>query len=333
MLLETELESIRTLEALEQLEPEWERLWRRASAATVFQSPAWLIPFARHFVAATQLRTFALRQHGRLVALFPFYILEEGDCKKLLFLGSGISDWLDALIEPGFRERAVGMLFGTLEAIRSEWDVCELQMLRAGSTLAQATLPSGWRQQRELQEVCPSLDLPADAPAIDHVIPGGFLTSLNRARRAARGQFEIAQTEAGDLESALNDLFALHGARWGQRGMPGVLESERIQRFHREVAAGLLELGVLRFYRGVVDGQVVATLYGFYHNREMSFYIAGFDPAIARLSPGSLLFCHGIEEAIANGARRVDFLRGNEPYKYRWGTVDRPAYVRRLTTD
>jgi CelD/BcsL family acetyltransferase involved in cellulose biosynthesis len=31
-----------------------------------------------------------------------------------------------------------------------------------------------------------------------------------------------------------------------------------------------------------------------------------------------------IARALANGVRRLDFLRGNESYKYTWGAVDEP---------
>ena len=31
-----------------------------------------------------------------------------------------------------------------------------------------------------------------------------------------------------------------------------------------------------------------------------------------------------VERAIAAGKRRLDFLRGDEPYKYEWGAVDEP---------
>jgi len=31
-----------------------------------------------------------------------------------------------------------------------------------------------------------------------------------------------------------------------------------------------------------------------------------------------------VARAIAHGRRRLDFLRGNEPYKYEWGAVDEP---------
>jgi Acetyltransferase (GNAT) domain len=45
----------------------------------------------------------------------------------------------------------------------------------------------------------------------------------------------------------------------------------------------------------------------------------------ARLVPGVVLIARTIEDAIARGARRYDFLRGEEPYKYGFGA--RPVDV------
>jgi hypothetical protein len=52
-------------------------------------------------------------------------------------------------------------------------------------------------------------------------------------------------------------------------------------------------------------------------------YIGGFEPDLAVFSPGTLLLAHAIDAAIAAGRLEVDFLRGAEPYKYRFGARDR----------
>jgi CelD/BcsL family acetyltransferase involved in cellulose biosynthesis len=59
-------------------------------------------------------------------------------------------------------------------------------------------------------------------------------------------------------------------------------------------------------------------------------YIGGFDPEFALLSPGTLLIGHALDAATAEGATATDFLRGAEPYKYRWGAVDQPMWVLRV---
>jgi CelD/BcsL family acetyltransferase involved in cellulose biosynthesis len=58
----------------------------------------------------------------------------------------------------------------------------------------------------------------------------------------------------------------------------------------------------------------------------MHYYLGGFDPAWDRFSPGSLLIQYALEFAREAGDSCFDFLRGAEPYKYRWGAVDRPQY-------
>jgi CelD/BcsL family acetyltransferase involved in cellulose biosynthesis len=54
------------------------------------------------------------------------------------------------------------------------------------------------------------------------------------------------------------------------------------------------------------------------------FYNAGSDPTALDLSPGVLLAAECVRFAAAEGKRKFDFLRGNEPYKYTWGSVDEP---------
>lgn len=39
---------------------------------------------------------------------------------------------------------------------------------------------------------------------------------------------------------------------------------------------------------------------------------------------------HAVEEAARDGAEKFDFLRGGEPYKYRWGAKAETNYRRRL---
>ena len=49
------------------------------------------------------------------------------------------------------------------------------------------------------------------------------------------------------------------------------------------------------------------------------YYNAGVDPDARDLSPGVLMVAEYVRRALAEGVRRLDFLRGDEPYKYEWG--------------
>lgn len=64
-------------------------------------------------------------------------------------------------------------------------------------------------------------------------------------------------------------------------------------------------------------------------HQALSDWIAGNPiPGTKAFSPGTLLIAHTIERALAEHCETVDFLRGNEAYKYFWGAQDEAAYRR-----
>jgi CelD/BcsL family acetyltransferase involved in cellulose biosynthesis len=63
---------------------------------------------------------------------------------------------------------------------------------------------------------------------------------------------------------------------------------------------------------------IQAVLICFHHKDTASYYQMGWAPDCPIESPGVILLSHSIEQAIAEGLRRYDFLRGDEAYKFRW---------------
>ncbi|MFN2275688.1 MAG: GNAT family N-acetyltransferase, partial [Anaerolineales bacterium] len=89
-------------------------------------------------------------------------------------------------------------------------------------------------------------------------------------------------------------------------------------------AEGWLQLAVLD-----VAGEPAFGYFNFDFNGKLWIYNSGFNPNHASLSPGWVLMGHLIQWAIEQGRHEIDFLRGDEEYKYRLGGVDR--FVTRLT--
>jgi CelD/BcsL family acetyltransferase involved in cellulose biosynthesis len=108
--------------------------------------------------------------------------------------------------------------------------------------------------------------------------------------------------------------------------------------WHREAAPRLLAAGLLRPLSLRIAGKLVAVLYALADahavpDRRWFYYLGGFDPDAAALSPGTLLVGHAIEQAQAEGAAVFDFLRGDEPYKQRWGATNQPMTTLRIRRD
>ena len=73
-----------------------------------------------------------------------------------------------------------------------------------------------------------------------------------------------------------------------------------------------------------VGGRRIAAGITFETRESIYYYNAGVDPDARELSPGVLMVERYMRRALERGIGRVDFLRGDEPYKYEWGAVDEP---------
>jgi CelD/BcsL family acetyltransferase involved in cellulose biosynthesis len=198
-------------------------------------------------------------------------------------------------------------------------------------------VPAGWQDQIGESDPCPVLTLPDTAEALALHVSRSLLHNLAyyRRRAARSGSVRAELADARSLDEIHAALVRLHGARWSRRGMPGVLADDMVRRWHADAMHGLLDLGVLRLHALRLDGRIIAACYVLQDRKRPGarayYYLGGFDPAYERLSPGTIVIAHAVEEAIREGAATFDFLRGREPYKYLWGAADRPTYRRGLT--
>lgn len=328
----TEIEEVITMDDLETLRPGWSALWERCPAATPFQAPEWLLPWYRHFAAPNPLRVLALRRGNRLVGLAPLFLHHWRGRRQLSLLGTGITDRLDILLEPGAEESGARLILEHLGEHRDRWDVCDLEQLPAACPLLRAPVPDGLAACTEEQDVCPTLSLPESVEelvgAASSRLPAKLRYYRRRVERIGPVRFETA--DEAKLDEFLGVLFRLHRARWREAGEEGMLHDSDVREFHREIAAGFLARGVLRLSVLRIGAEIAAAYYGFAAKGRAYYYIGGWDPEFDRLSVGHLLVGHAIGEAIREGATEFDFLRGREGYKYRWGAEDQPGFRRRL---
>ena len=319
---------VSTLEDLIQLRDEWRDLLLRSPSATPFQSPEWLITWWKYF-GKGRLQVISLRSEGRLAGLAPLFIFSppEGEQRDIRFIGTGITDYLDFVLEPGLGLTGTSLILDHLGAKGSEWDICDFHELRPESTLLEISFPDELHTCRLIQDFCPVLLLPANAEEYYRSLSGTFHTRLIRAKKSLTGSgAELVEADAATLPYFLEELFRLHGAAWEYRDQTGVLSDSTIRSFHSEVASLFMESGCLRLFGLRQKDKLLAVIYALASGSKLFFYIGGHDPAFARLSPGTVLMALVIELAISEGFREIDFLRGNEKYKFNWGAKSRQNY-------
>ncbi|MGH7907827.1 MAG: GNAT family N-acetyltransferase [Candidatus Binataceae bacterium] len=252
--------------------------------------------------------------------------------RQLQLIGAGLSDYLDAIIQPGFEDAAIGEIGGYLAEQRNNWDVCDLHELRDTSVLRRASIIAQCADEIVIQNVCPALALPVSVDELKYRVPAATLRRLSRYRRKL-GRSSRVNIEVPDHENfhRLFDAFVnLHTARWNSRGESGAIADSATALFHKTAAEGFLRKGILRLYLMSIEGRPAAALYCVSCHRRTYGYLSGFAPEFERLSPGTVLLGHAIEEAVREGSAVFDFMRGAEAYKYVWGARNFFNYHRRI---
>ncbi len=304
----------------QELAQEWTALIERCPCATPFQRPEWLLPWWRWF-GSGEMAALAFYAEGRLVGHLPIFIHWWEGCRRVTLIGNGITDNLGLTAEPEYSAECARLAFQWLWRHRGRWDLCDWQDLPADSPLLAAQF--GGLEAT----VAPHLNgtaapIGADFERYVKALPHGLCRTIRlAARRLERaGELRFQTLRADHDASALRALFRLHEERWRDKGGPGsMMSSNSTQSFLFDVTQAFSARGMLRMYIMRFRGEPAAMIYGILDGSRLYGYITGMDPELGRYSPGSLLLHYAIRDAIADGARTWDFLRGQESYKFQWG--------------
>jgi CelD/BcsL family acetyltransferase involved in cellulose biosynthesis len=317
MALRLAVASTTSLEDARALEHEWRALAACAAEVTPFQYPEWILPWYETW-APDRIRLITFRDHdAELRAVVPAVTQPS----QLELAGSGVGDYLGPVLLDSSEEIAAAID----EELSSLCLPIRFNDVPADAAWVRAVRETG-RWQVRSSSACPVAPLPETASAWHLSLPHGLRRNLKRYRERLNDDADVrfeTVTREDEVAAVIGALIALHTRRWHERGLPGVLGDDRVRHFHTTAAPLLARSGLVQLHALYAGREVVGVQYVLVRGTRAFSYLAGFDPSWDAYSPGTLLMAYAIEQAIAAGCREFDFLRGREPYKYRWGAVDR----------
>jgi CelD/BcsL family acetyltransferase involved in cellulose biosynthesis len=175
-----------------------------------------------------------------------------------------------------------------------------------------------------IEEPAPYIDLQGIRTLDEHLERLDKKQRHEIRRKVRRGEAAGVQISASeDVLADLPEFVRLHRARWGERGLftetpKGAEEEAFLRELFATAPSGTISMLLARSDE---FGTFAAGLF-LRDAGAIRYWNAGGDAAARALSPGVLLFVHGLQMAINEGRGQLDFLRGNEPYKYECGAVD-----------
>lgn len=324
------------VDRLEHFDTLGEGVWKGLVARTAFPSPflswPWQTAWYGAFGEGRRLSLLGVRDHaGEVVALLSLY--EHADGESRFVGGMDVSDYLDVIAPAGSEEEVWSAL---LQGRGASTDVWDLHAIRGGSptaVLLPALAPAyGLTAECQLAERCPVLDLPGSWDAFLARLTSKhrheLLRKMRRLDRELPGTAANSYAAPADVAARLDDFLTLHrGSRTGKaRFMDG-----RMAQFFRTAIVGLAERGMARLWLLERDRRALATFVCLEWPGHVGLYNSGFDVQLAAVSPGIALLGHVVRDAIERGIGRLDFLRGEEPYKLAFGASPEDLYRIRVS--
>jgi CelD/BcsL family acetyltransferase involved in cellulose biosynthesis len=311
----------------------WNRLVERCRTPTPFALWQFQTTWHRTFTDGTLHLLAAQDGAGEWVGLLPLYEAPtpEGPALRLVG-GTDVADYLDLIAVDGREDEVWKALLPALAELPGR--AVDLRPVPAGSPTA-ALLPAlaasaGLACRVAVEDRCPVIALPASWDAYLAGLSGKDRHELRRKLRradAAGPRLEVGRTPA-DVGRLIDGFLALH--RKSKAGKARFMDL-RMEGFFREVVDALAAAAVAAVWTLWLEDRPAASVVCLEHAGALGLYNSGFDPEARALSPGVVLIARTIEDAIARGLRRYDFLRGDEPYKYGFGAV--PTDVLRIVLE
>ncbi len=270
---------------------------------------------------------------GELAGMIPLLRCREDAPEGAAFGFAGdheISDYLGLSAADGREPEVVSALFDHFD--QRDAFSADLRGLAPGSLwpelIASEGAARGWSVQLSDEAVCPVVDISGGWDAYLARLRSRDRREVRRKLRGLRQLRGAVSFTSFDEPAAITERLPRFMSMMAEsRGDKAAFLTDQMQSFFSDLTQSLAAAGWARLYLMSISGDPAAMVLCFVVADELLLYNSGYDPRFRDLSAGlaSKVLC--IRDAVERGLTRVNFLRGDEPYKFELG--GEPAMVRR----
>lgn len=302
------------------LSGEWDDLLASNSSTNPFLTHQWQSTWWINFSEEKSLKLVVVRDRAKsLVGLASLYLDKKRE--KIEVIGDeDVCDYQDLLLARGIEKDVLKAMLNHL------WDSCGLPLhlhslptrLPTLAILNELAEEGVCDLQVAGQDAAPTIPLPASFNQyLDRLTPRNRHELRRKLRRIeAEGTASLEKDESG---SKLDVFMQLHRGSSSEKNR---FMNPRREKFFRDMAKAFAKEGWLTLLFLQFEGESIASLLCFNHGDSLYVYNSGYNPSYSSLSPGIVLLTYSIRDAISEGVKEFNLLRGDEPYKYDLGAQD-----------
>lgn len=321
-----------TQDDFKKLESEWGQLLEACEKDNFFMSWKWLSVWWHRYGFDLEWLLIGVRDGEQLIGIAPLCIKKVlyKKCialREIQFIGSGLicSEHLDFISLPGRHKEVLQKVCHFLFRDYKDWDIAKLTDIFIGSKTtdffeSQGAVIRNWT-------TCPFIGLPG---TYEEYLKDLSKKARYNARKKVKNLEKAVSVEYGIADESnrfevFNELKNLHNLRWQAKGMSGFFCDDTACSFHDEVIRQIPpENTELSYIKDRSTGAYLAIHYSFIRKQKVFLYQQGTNLDYHRFSPGIVLLVYNIKRYIEKGFEELDFMRGDEDYKFHWTRDCRP---------
>ena len=324
------IEIVDTQKAFRTLVPDWNKM-AKVYARTPFQTPQWNLAWwecVGTFEASLRLHIILVLKINTVCAIAPMMIEISETNKVLLFLSDPYADYGDTLvdksvIEPGTAHATI--LSYVKQGLGTLWDEVKFREVCSRSGLIDyfhSSAKNDFKVKLENGSRCPQLQLQDEEAFVLAADKKEYATKQRRLGR--KGKLECKHfTSIEEISKCMPLFIEMHMKEWSHReNKKYTFDDPTIKRFFSESISYLASGGLLILTELSLDENLLAYYYGFIFKRIYWGYRLSFNTEYYRFSPGHVMHRMMFYHLREKGLQGFDFMRGYEPYKYRYANTE-----------
>ncbi|MBE4907220.1 GNAT family N-acetyltransferase [Bacillus luteolus] len=332
------------IDTLELIIPVWKTLREEFHEITVFQDINWIKSWWVYKSSQSNIIPYIIeiKDKNHTVGIIPLYCSTIRfvlmDFRVLKPIGSEISDYLIPILSKNYsHEVLLKLALDKLYEDKNSWDYIEWVDVPGDSLFAKflnGQPPISKYVSSYRTVVCPFLRLSENIEEVKNQFNKNFLKGiLYNIRRISRNgilQYSKVKTEE-EIEPMLNTFFVLHCKRWENTSTPSRFRNKEDREQIIQAAKTLFYSNLLYLAYLSYNDEIIVVHFGMTDGQKNYLYLHAINNIYRHFSPGNIFVYNLILDACKDGYEIVDFLRGDEDYKQKWGTINRYNFTYIIT--
>ena len=314
----------------------WDKVLEKSKNKNVFLTIDWLKSWLNVYSKVGDEQVIlCIKENNAIIGLAPLIIKVINEYglryKKLQFIGSNQCDYMDFVFTQEGPESLNSIVNYVLDN-SDRWNICEMNNFseesNSVSILQKLLRERSIAYDFKLLSVCPYVILDAEITQYLKSKKSGLRYDLKRGERDLSKLGILKFVKIENQLDGINELPAFMEMlirRDNQVERSGTKQSYEDQ---RNVYRNYLNLmwNNISFSKLTLDNKVIAYHLGFEYKKKLLWYKPTFDIDYIKFSVGKILIRKAMENALKDGVIELDFLLGDEPYKYQWAKESRNNY-------